>query len=249
MHDGGVLTTPAPRFSPLSPQVYNTDKLRLLLVGPQVSGSRQHPGRPPACRLPPLPATACHTRRRLPAFALTALSLTLLCPPLQLKHTIGALACKGDLTFAAVRGTIVECKRVHRCGEYRGHTADILQLLVLGDRLLSLGRDGKLLVWRIGEYAAPEVAIQLPRCVCVSLRGEGAVRAATAASLPLPAACLVSQHWPQSSHPAATGLCRPKNLPPPLTHLTSPSPDASPLPSPAAAAASPPPAWPTQTHT
>jgi U3 small nucleolar RNA-associated protein 21 len=42
-----------------------------------------------------------------------------------------------------------------------GHTADILQLLVLGDRLLSLGRDGKLLVWRIGSYAAPEAAIQL----------------------------------------------------------------------------------------
>lgn len=40
-----------------------------------------------------------------------------------------------------------------------------LQLLVLGDRLLSLGRDGRLLVWRIGQYAAPEVAIQLPRCV------------------------------------------------------------------------------------
>lgn len=38
-----------------------------------------------------------------------------------------------------------------------------LQLLVLGDRLLSLGRDGRLLVWRIGQYDAPEVAIQLPR--------------------------------------------------------------------------------------
>ena len=35
--------------------------------------------------------------------------------------------------------------------------------LVLGDRLLSLGRDGRLLVWRIGQYDAPEVAIQLPR--------------------------------------------------------------------------------------
>lgn len=48
--------------------------------------------------------------------------------PPQLKHSICALACKGDLTFAAVRGTIVECRRVHRSGEYRGHDADILQV-------------------------------------------------------------------------------------------------------------------------
>lgn len=81
---------------------------------------------------------------------------------LQLKHAISALACKGDLTFAACRGTIVECRRVHRSGEYRGgHVGDILQLLVLGDRLLSLGADRRLLVWRIGQYAAPEVSIQL----------------------------------------------------------------------------------------
>lgn len=81
---------------------------------------------------------------------------------LQLKHAISALACKGDLTFAACRGTIVECRRVHRSGEYRGgHAGDILQLLVLGDRLLSLGADRRLLVWRIGQYAAPEVSIQL----------------------------------------------------------------------------------------
>lgn len=49
---------------------------------------------------------------------------------------------------------------MHRSGEYRGHTADIIQLLVLGDHLLSLGRDGKLLTWRIGEYDAPEVSFQ-----------------------------------------------------------------------------------------
>lgn len=89
-------------------------------------------------------------------------------PPLrrvQLKHGITALACKGDLTFAALRsGAIVECKRVHQTGEYRGHAGDVLQLLVLGDRLLSLGTDGCLLVWRIGEHGGPEAAIQLPRC-------------------------------------------------------------------------------------
>ena len=97
-------------------------------------------------------------------------------PARQLKHTITALAAKGDLTFAALRGgAISECRRVHASGAYRGHTADVLQLLVLGDRLLSLGADGRLLAWRIGEYAAPEASIQLPRwavwCAGRSARG------------------------------------------------------------------------------
>ena len=81
----------------------------------------------------------------------------------QLHHSISALACKGDLTFAAVRGAIIECKRVHRSGEYRGHTGDIIQLMVLGDLLFSLGRDHKLVVWRIGEYDDPEAVITLPQ--------------------------------------------------------------------------------------
>jgi hypothetical protein len=88
----------------------------------------------------------------------------------QLTYDISALACKGDLTFAAVRGTIVECKRMHRSGEYRGHSADIIQMLVLGDRLLSLGRDGKLLAWRIGDYEEPEVG---PAAFLLSRAGSG----------------------------------------------------------------------------
>lgn len=50
----------------------------------------------------------------------------------------------------------------HRSGVYRGHAAPILQLMVLGDVLLSLGSDGQLLRWRVGSYEAPEGAIQLP---------------------------------------------------------------------------------------
>ena len=42
------------------------------------------------------------------------LKLKLLCH--QLPHTIQALASKGDLVFAAVRGDIIACKRMHRCG-------------------------------------------------------------------------------------------------------------------------------------
>ena len=37
------------------------------------------------------------------------------CLSAQLPHNIRALACKGELTFAAVRGDIVACRRMHRC--------------------------------------------------------------------------------------------------------------------------------------
>jgi hypothetical protein len=170
----------------------------------------------------------------------------------QLSGSVQALACKGDLTFAAVGSNIEECKRVHKCvdlrvawglrgsrpasrpssrsagvrcrssawqptpalrlrvclrpsmltlnpaalecvgtraitsppyqalavaadrgglppalflshrsGQYWGHhTGAILSLMVLGDLLLSLGADGKLVVWRIGKYDTPEVRQQ-----------------------------------------------------------------------------------------
>lgn len=47
--------------------------------------------------------------------------------------------------------------QVCREGVYRGHTGTILQLLCLGDHLLSLGSDGKLLLWKIGDYDDPQV--------------------------------------------------------------------------------------------
>jgi hypothetical protein len=133
---------------------------------------------------------------------------------------------------------------VHRCGEYRGHTADILQLLVLGDRLLSLGSDGKLLVWRIGEYAAPEVAIQLPRCV--SLRGQGGGLRCSCCQLAFPACVALGcpPVFPASSHRGGTPTI---TLSRSLSH--PPSSRLPPFPRPLAAAASPPPASPTQTPT
>jgi hypothetical protein len=42
---------------------------------------------------------------------------------------------------------------------YAGHRAAVLQMLVLGDNLLSLGKDKQLLVWKIGQYDAPEVCL------------------------------------------------------------------------------------------
>jgi hypothetical protein len=44
-----------------------------------------------------------------------------------------------------------------RTGVYAGHRVAVLQMLVLGDNLLSLGKDKQLLVWKIGQYGAPEV--------------------------------------------------------------------------------------------
>lgn len=80
----------------------------------------------------------------------------------QLKDTIVALACSGDVTFAAVGGDIVECRRVHTQGVYHGHTANIIQMMVLGDVLVSLGKDGTVKMWRIGEYEEPLGEIVLP---------------------------------------------------------------------------------------
>ena len=45
----------------------------------------------------------------------------------------------------------------YREGVYKGHTGTILQLLCLGDHLLSLGSDGILLLWKIGEFDDPQV--------------------------------------------------------------------------------------------
>ena len=53
----------------------------------------------------------------------------------------------------------IRCPTACRHGSYRGHTGAILQLLVLGDYLLSLGHDRKLLVWKIGACAEPEVGL------------------------------------------------------------------------------------------
>ena len=39
-----------------------------------------------------------------------------------------------------------------REGTYKGHRGDVLQLLCLGDVLLSLGSDSKLILWNVGEY-------------------------------------------------------------------------------------------------
>ncbi|WIA17803.1 hypothetical protein OEZ85_009315 [Tetradesmus obliquus] len=87
--------------------------------------------------------------------------LTLVMVGPQLPRAVVALATKGDLTFAATGAAIHEAKRMHATGVYAGHRAAVLQMLVLGDNLLSLGKDRQLLVWKIGQYDAPEAVIDL----------------------------------------------------------------------------------------
>ena len=109
----------------------------------------------------------------------------LLC--LQLEHSVRALACRGDVTFAAVKNDIAVCQRVrrylpsgsrslcpcickvlaeqkligcpllHRITTYSGHSGPIIQLLNLGNVLLSLGSDRRLIVWEDGVHDVPKV--------------------------------------------------------------------------------------------
>lgn len=46
---------------------------------------------------------------------------------------------------------------LHRIGTYTAHSDSIIQLLNLGDVLLSLGSDRKLIVWEEGVYDTPRV--------------------------------------------------------------------------------------------
>jgi hypothetical protein len=62
-----------------------------------------------------------------------------------------------NLTAIALlcRAVLLSC--CYRTGCYAGHTGSIVQLLVLAEQLLSLGKDGQLLVWKIGEHEQPQV--------------------------------------------------------------------------------------------
>ncbi len=53
----------------------------------------------------------------------------------------------------------IVCLWTCRNGSYAGHSGRVLQLLVLGEMLLSLGKDRQLLAWKIGEYDAPQVGV------------------------------------------------------------------------------------------
>ncbi|RMZ56081.1 hypothetical protein APUTEX25_004505 [Auxenochlorella protothecoides] len=80
----------------------------------------------------------------------------------QLPRSITALACAGDVTLAALEGgDIVETRRVHVTGVYRGHTGSVVAMQVLGSTLLTLSTDGTLRAWTLGERAAPLQTLEL----------------------------------------------------------------------------------------
>lgn len=54
---------------------------------------------------------------------------------------------------------------LYRIGTYSGHSGRIIQLMTLGDVLLSLGTDRKLMVWADGVYDAPKVLLSTVQCM------------------------------------------------------------------------------------
>lgn len=69
---------------------------------------------------------------------------------LQLPSNITALACKGDLTLAAIAGgRITVAQRTHIIHTWDGHAGTVLQMLVMDKLLLSLGSDKYLKVWQL----------------------------------------------------------------------------------------------------
>lgn len=84
---------------------------------------------------------------------------------MQLPGAIRALASKGDLTLAAVGHHIVACKRVHRVHTWPGAAEEgaVIELLVLGDHLLSLTARGQLYMWSLSSFSTtPEVRLASP---------------------------------------------------------------------------------------
>lgn len=82
---------------------------------------------------------------------------------------ISSLGCKGDLTFAAVGDSVVECKRIHRRGVYTlgksitggDYGGGIKELMVLGTLLI--GRTANdIVMWNIGEYGDPIRSLMIP---------------------------------------------------------------------------------------
>ena len=61
--------------------------------------------------------------------------------------------------------TVIAAHPRCRIGTYAGHCGRIIQLLSLGDVLLSLGDDQKLLVWAANTYDAPKVVAS--QCACI----------------------------------------------------------------------------------
>ena len=81
-----------------------------------------------------------------------------------------------------------------RTGKYSGHSGPIIQLLRLGEVLLSLGADRKLVVWDIGTYDEPQVFIQSLIKSGMRVEAEGGGRWCQRENLNTPEHFLVPLH-------------------------------------------------------
>ena len=70
---------------------------------------------------------------------------------------LGYGAVRSLCTYTCSCTAVIAANPHCRVGTYAGHRGRIIQLLSLGDVLLSLGDDKKLLVWAANTYDAPKV--------------------------------------------------------------------------------------------
>eukprot|EP00892_Ulva_mutabilis_P007621 jgi/Ulvmu1/5230/UM022_0023.1 len=108
-------------------QMYDCRKITLTLVGPQVRSSVPPSGVLLSC---------------FPAMAHPQCSVCL-----QLPSRITALACRGNFTIAAAGGRISVAQRAHVVHWWPGHDGKVLQMLVMGNLVISLGTDSYIRAW------------------------------------------------------------------------------------------------------
>ncbi|GMH45573.1 hypothetical protein BSKO_13530 [Bryopsis sp. KO-2023] len=89
------------------------------------------------------------------------------CDKLRLVHLgpefgkkIRALASRRKHIYAAVGNRIEVCYKQRRIGTITGHGGKIVSLLCIADLILSIGKDGKLMVWDDENYQTPQMTAE-----------------------------------------------------------------------------------------
>jgi hypothetical protein len=86
----------------------------------------------------------------------------------QMPGKIVALACKGELTFAATATAVIVCRRIHHARTWDTGGAQIVTITVMGELLLCLCSEGQLLIWN-AKTLDPEPVVRVPCCARVTL--------------------------------------------------------------------------------
>lgn len=85
---------------------------------------------------------------------------------LQLPGTITKLACKGDLTFAAVGDAVHVCRRIHLAASWHTGGSRVVDLLVMGDYVVVACSDGKVLLFEVSTLS-PEPVVRTQCAWCM----------------------------------------------------------------------------------